>query len=80
MHKIDVIETISELWNQGRKHKFPLAIFIALCLNVFIAPIVYASAGATIDRSAAWSLGVLGFVTLGLIFYLFVVIFQPERF
>ncbi|MBP5975889.1 potassium-transporting ATPase subunit F [Brasilonema sp. CT11] len=57
----------------------PLAIFVALCLNLLIAPIVYA-ADSTLERFSAWTIGVLGLVTLAIIIYLSIVVFQPERF
>ncbi|WP_449418756.1 K(+)-transporting ATPase subunit F [Phormidium nigroviride] len=63
-----------------RRHPVPLQLFLLMCLNLVIAPAVYAATGEEITRKAAWALGLLGLVTLGLSVYLFVVIFQPERF
>jgi K+-transporting ATPase KdpF subunit len=63
-------------WQQ----KLPLAIFMGLCVNLLIAPVVYAAADGALERSHAYALGLLGLVTLGLVVYLFVVVFQPERF
>ncbi len=62
------------------KQKLPLVIFIALCLNLIIAPVVYAAVDGNLERRSAWAIGVLGFVTLALIIYLFDVIFRPERY
>ncbi|MFQ4146365.1 K(+)-transporting ATPase subunit F [Chlorogloeopsis sp. ULAP02] len=76
----DVIEAISFIWLQWRKQKLPLILFIALCLNLIIAPVVYATAEGTLERRSAWAIGILGLVTLALIIYLFFVVFQPERF
>jgi len=76
---MDVIEGISFVWSQWRSRKLPLTIFVALCLNLLIAPIVYA-ADSTLERYSAWAIGLLGLVTLALVFYLFIVVFQPERF
>lgn len=45
-----------------------------------IAPAVYAVADGVLERRSAWAIGILGFITLALVFYLFFVIFQPERF
>jgi len=45
-----------------------------------IAPAVYAATGDEITRKAAYALGILGLVILGLAIYLFAVILQPERF
>lgn len=68
--------------NLGRilRQSLPLHVLLLLCLNLLIAPAVYAAVGGGITRQAAWMLGVLGLVTLGLSVYLFWVIFQPERF
>lgn len=71
---------INFLWSQVRKHQLPLAIFISLCLNLLIAPVVYANAGGVLERRSAWAIGILGFVTISLAIYLVIVIFQPERF
>ncbi len=77
---VDVAEAISFVWSGWRKQQLPLAIFLVLCLNLVIAPVVYAAADGTLERRSAWALGILGLVTLGLTVYLFVVVFQPERF
>ncbi len=74
-----IAESISFVWLEWRRQKLPLAIFLVLCLNLIIAPTVYAAAGS-LERSSAWALGLLGLVTLGLTVYLFIVVFQPERF
>jgi len=76
---INVMHSIFFVWSQKRKQHLPLAIFILLCLNVVVAPAVYA-ANNTIEQRSAWAIGILGFVTLALVIYLFVVVFQPERF
>ena len=77
---VDVVDSISFVWSRWRKQQLPLAIFLVLCLNLVIAPVVYAAADGTLERRSAWALGILGLVTLGLTVYLFVVVFQPERF
>ena len=77
---VDVAEGITFVWSQWRRQKLPLVIFLVLCLNLVIAPVVYAAADGTLERRHAWAMGVLGLVTLGLAVYLFVVVFQPERF
>lgn len=77
---VDLVEGISFVWSGWRKQQVPLAIFLVLCLNLVIAPVVYAAADGTLERRSAWALGILGLVTLGLTVYLFVVVFQPERF
>ena len=63
-----------------KRERLPLAIFILLCLNLVIAPAVYAAANGGLERRHAWTLGILGLVTLGLVVYLFDVIFRPERY
>jgi K+-transporting ATPase KdpF subunit len=63
-----------------RRYSTPLSLLAALLLNLAIAPLVLASSGSTGDRGTAYALGLLGIVIVGLVGYLFVVIFQPERF
>ncbi len=75
-----VAEGISFVWSQWRRQKLPLVIFVLLCLNLVIAPAVYAAADGGLERRYAYTIGVLYLVTLGLAVYLFVVVFQPERF
>jgi K+-transporting ATPase KdpF subunit len=65
---------------QSRGNRLPFLIFLMLCFNLLFAPIIYASYGVEITRKEAYSLGVLGCVTLGLSVYLFFVIFQPKKF
>jgi len=77
---VDVVEGIGFVWSQWRRQKLPLAVFLVLCLNLAIAPAVYAASGGQLERRYAYALGLLGLVTVGLVVYLFVVVFQPERF
>jgi K+-transporting ATPase KdpF subunit len=70
-------EIVSEQW---KKNPLPIQLFLLLCLNLLIAPAVDAATGVEITRKAAYALGILGMVIAGLATYLFVVIFQPERF
>ncbi|HEY9850318.1 MAG TPA: K(+)-transporting ATPase subunit F [Leptolyngbyaceae cyanobacterium] len=65
---------------QWKKKPLPLVLFLLMCLNLVIAPTVYAATDGNINRINVYALGILGLVTLGLAIYLFVVIFQPERF
>lgn len=74
MEKINLLSGI-----EWRRQKLPLYAFLLLCLNLVVAPAVYAASGA-IERRQAYALGLLGLLTFGLIVYLFVVVFQPERF
>lgn len=65
---------------QLRKRTWSNLIFLVMCLNLIVAPAIYAATGGEIERSSAWAIGLLGLLTLGISIYLFVVIFQPERF
>lgn len=73
----EVVEIAGEQW---KRNPLPIQLFLLLCLNLLIAPAVDAATGAEITRKAAYALGILGMVILGLSIYLVVVIFQPERF
>jgi K+-transporting ATPase KdpF subunit len=76
----DFSESIELLREQWKRNPLPIQLFLLLCLNLVIAPAVNAATGEEITRKAAYALGILGLVTLGLVIYLFAVIFQPERF
>jgi K+-transporting ATPase KdpF subunit len=76
----NVVEGISYIWFEWRRQKFPLIIFLGLCLNLLIAPIVYAATDGALERRSAWALGILGLVTFALVIYLFDVVFRPERY
>lgn len=73
------IETVTEMGSQWRGKKLPTYLFLAICFNLVVAPVVYAASG-TLSRSQAWSLGLLGLGTVALAVYLFFVMFVPERF
>ncbi|BDI19768.1 hypothetical protein ANSO36C_55700 [Nostoc cf. commune SO-36] len=75
-----VLEEITEMWCQWRRQKLPLYLFLAMCFNLVVAPMVYAATGEQLSRSQSWGLGLLGLVTLGLSIYLFFVMFVPEKF
>ena len=62
----------------NRKHS--LYLFLALSLNLVIAPVVYAATGNEFSRTQAWTLGLLGLGTVALSIYLFFVMFVPEKF
>lgn len=74
------LETVSEVWSEWRRQKLPLYLFLALCFNLAIAPMVYAASSNEFSRSQAWALGLLGLGTLTLSIYLFFVMFVPEKF
>lgn len=73
-------EFISEIWSEWRRQKLPLYLFLALCFNLVVAPVVYAASGNEFSRSQAWALGLLGLGTVALSVYLFFVMFVPEKF
>ncbi|BAT54235.1 K+-transporting ATPase, F subunit [Nostoc sp. NIES-3756] len=62
------------------KQKLPLFLFLAMCFNLVVAPVVYAATGEQFSHFQAWALGLLGLVTLSLSIYLFFVMFIPEKF
>ncbi|MCG6134091.1 MAG: potassium-transporting ATPase subunit F [Nostoc sp. LLA-1] len=57
-----------------------LTLFLTLSLNVFLAQVVYAATPDEISRGASYAIGLLGIATLAVSTYLFLVIFQPEKF
>ena len=69
-----------EIWSEWRHKKLPIRIFLVMCLNLVVAPVVQAATGNELSRTQSWSLGILGLVTIILSVYLFFVMFQPERF
>jgi K+-transporting ATPase KdpF subunit len=78
--KADVVEAISYIWYEWQRQKLPLVIFLGLCLNLLLAPCVYAATGGKLEPRHTYALGALGLVTLALVIYLFDVVFRPERY
>jgi flagellar biosynthesis/type III secretory pathway M-ring protein FliF/YscJ len=74
------LEEITEIWSEWRRQKLPLYLFLALCFNLILAPVVYAASGNELTRTQSWALGLLGLGTVALAVYLFFVMFAPERF
>jgi K+-transporting ATPase KdpF subunit len=74
------LDVVSTLWQVWRSRKYPTYLFLALCFNLILAPLVLAATGNTFSTSQAYALGILGIGTVALSIYLFVVMFQPERF
>jgi len=74
------LETVSEIWLQSHKHKLPRYLFLGLCFNLIVAPVVYAASSNEVSRTQAWTLGLLGTGTVALSIYLFFVMFVPEKF
>jgi K+-transporting ATPase KdpF subunit len=75
-----LLEEIQPLWSQLYQRKVPRYLLLLLCLNLVVAPAVQAATGNEFSRNQAYALGILGLVTVALSIYLFVVMFQPERF
>lgn len=75
-----LLEEISEIYLQWRRQKLPLYLFLGMCFNLVVAPVVYAATGEQFSRTQAWALGLLGLVTVSLSIYLFFVMFVPEKF
>jgi hypothetical protein len=73
-------EAIATLWLKWRRQKLPLYLFLGLCFNLLVAPLVYAATDQALSRTQAWALGLLGVTTIALSIYLFFVMFIPERF
>ena len=69
-------ETLSRFWQK----RLPKALLISLLMAATIAPTVQAATGISLDRGQTFAIVLLGMTTLSLSIYLFVVIFQPERF
>ncbi len=65
-----------------RRSRYPVPryLLLLLCSNLVLAPAVQAATGNALSRPQAYALGILGLVTVTLSVYLFVVMFQPERF
>lgn len=74
------LEVVPEIWIEWRRQRLPLYLFLGLCFNLVVAPVVYATSGQALSRSQSWALGVLGLGTVALAVYLFFVMFAPEKF
>ncbi len=74
------IADFQDLWQLANKQKYPRYLFLALCLNLIVAPAVYAANAESFSRYQAYALGLLGIATVIFSIYLFVVMFQPEKF
>ncbi|MBI1241931.1 potassium-transporting ATPase subunit F [Umezakia ovalisporum] len=57
-----------------------LAFFLTVVLNLFLLQTVYAVTSDQISRAASYPIALLALATIGVSLYLFVVIFQPEKF
>jgi K+-transporting ATPase KdpF subunit len=75
-----VIEDILAIAVKLYDRKLTRYLLWSFAINLIFAPVVYAATGQTLSREQSYALGLLGVVTGGLFIYLFVVIFQPEKF
>ncbi|MBD2167592.1 potassium-transporting ATPase subunit F [Calothrix membranacea FACHB-236] len=73
-------QTIYFVWTKLRKHQFLLSTLMVLGFTVAFAPVVYAASDVNLESRTTWAIGILGLVTISLVIYLFIVVFQPERF
>jgi K+-transporting ATPase KdpF subunit len=71
---------IAELWEEGRRQKLPIYLFLGLCCNLVLAPAVFAATGEAFSRSQIYYLSALVLITVALSIYLFFVMFVPEKF
>ena len=55
-------------------------LFSILLINIIISPLVYASTNQILSKGQSYGLSLLGLITISLFIYLFIVIFQPEKF
>ncbi len=74
-------DNIIQLLGSERPQKsIPLKLFLALCLNLLIAPTVYAASSGSVSRTSSYAIGLLLIVTVALAIYLLVAMLQPQRF
>ncbi|HIK07955.1 MAG TPA: K(+)-transporting ATPase subunit F [Trichormus sp. M33_DOE_039] len=74
----DVLETLAFI--SAERYRIPLIIFLIMCFNVLLAPVVAAATPGRVPHWQVYTISLLGLVTVALCVYLFVVIFQPEKF
>jgi hypothetical protein len=75
----NITELINCICQKWRRKKLPLIIFFGLSFNIIFVPIVYAATGKFEPRHT-YAIAGLGAITLGIIIYLFDVVFRPERY
>lgn len=64
----------------AKRYRIPVTIFLILCFNVLLAPVVAATNPGKASHWQVYTISLLGLVTVALCVYLFVVIFKPENF
>lgn len=74
----DVLEILAFI--SVERYRIPLIIFLIMFFNVLLAPVVAAATPGGVSHWQVYTISLLGLVTVALCVYLFVVIFQPEKF
>jgi len=69
----------SSILSRFTKHQIPIKLFLLMCLNLAIAPAIYAS-NEGVSQGQSYAIGLLLIATFVLSVYLFVVMFIPEKF
>lgn len=77
---IELMELAQTLGQLGKRHPVPIQLFLLMVFNLILTPVVLAQTSNQISTGQAYWIAFLGMITLALSIYLFVVIFQPERF
>ncbi len=73
--------SIAELFGTENPQKsISFKLFLALCLNLLIAPTVYAANSGAVSRGSSYAIGLLVIVTVILAIYLLFAMLQPQRF
>ncbi len=75
-----VIEDLSAIGLKLYQRKLTRYLLWSFAINLILAPVVYAATGQTISREQSYAIGLLGLVSVAVSIYLFVVMFQPEKF
>ncbi len=75
-----ILDSITHAWTASRRNKIPGILFLVLCFNALCAPAVFAATGGDLSKVQAWAIALLSITVVALSGYLFVVMFQPERF
>jgi K+-transporting ATPase KdpF subunit len=74
-------QAIAELFGTENPQKtISFKLFLALCLNLLIAPTVYAANSGAVSRGSSYAIGLLVIVTVILAIYLLFAMLQPQRF
>ncbi|WP_308253440.1 potassium-transporting ATPase subunit F [Geminocystis sp. GBBB08] len=73
-------EVILEIVAKFLSRKLPIYLLSILLINIIISPLVYAGTNQILSKGQSYALTLLGLVTISLFIYLFIVIFQPEKF